>query len=69
MSESAAFHHCEAPRDTVWGMYGSAISECTEHADGSLWVDNGEYGNTVRFCPFCGFEGKWLGQDADDRYV
>jgi hypothetical protein len=38
--------------------YGPAVEDCTEDAAGRLWVGNGEYSSWVRFCPFCGREGK-----------
>lgn len=44
--------------------YGSPGWHCAEHEDGTLWLDNEEYGVRVNFCPFCGFEAKsqieWL---------
>lgn len=47
-------HHCKAPDDQRNGSYGAAVTECIEDEDGNFWVDNGEYQNTVRYCPFCG---------------
>ena len=38
------------------GMYGFAANVCEEHADGTLWIDNGEYSNAVNYCPFCGYK-------------
>lgn len=37
-------------------MWGWAIDCCDEREDGTLWVDNDEYGNQVNYCPFCGYE-------------
>ena len=42
--------------------YGVAIDECYEEG-GKLWVSNGEYANTVSYCPFCGFEIELINQD------
>ncbi len=59
-------HKCEiessdedAPKDgkykTEEKCYGIAVNSCWEE-DGKLWVGNGEYANTVNFCPFCGYK-------------
>lgn len=34
--------------------HGAAVTECTEDADGTLWVGNDEYGSQVNYCPVCG---------------
>lgn len=48
-------HHCNHnPSQLEWGGFGWAIEDCTEHDDGSFWVDNGEYASRVNYCPFCG---------------
>lgn len=44
-------------RDKRW-QYGAAIETCSEYDDGTLWVDNEEYGSPVNFCPFCGYKAK-----------
>lgn len=51
-----SLHKCEGwlPRCGC----GPAIDECVEREDGSLWIDNGEYGSQVAFCPCCGFKAK-----------
>lgn len=69
MTESSHFrslqpHHCRYTDDCMDSMYGAAIYDCKEQPDGSLWIDNGEYASAVRFCPYCGFQGKWLGLNA-----
>ena len=51
---SRDFDKPEDPLEGFWGKYGGAIEQCTEHDDGSLWVDNGEYASCVNYCPFCG---------------
>lgn len=55
------FHHCDVPG--VYFLYGQAIDECQEDADGFLFVSNGEYGSQVNFCPICGYEAKRKIQD------
>jgi hypothetical protein len=42
--------------------YGSAIDQCREFEDGTLWVDNDEYSNRVNFCPYCGYRAQKLMQ-------
>ena len=37
--------------------YGEAVSYCRATSEGVLIVDNGEYANTVAYCPFCGVKG------------
>lgn len=34
--------------------YGVAYGAVDEYEDGTLWIDNGEYGAPVNFCPVCG---------------
>lgn len=61
--ETANLHQCEREQiahDPFVDGHGPAVDRCTERADGSLWVDNGEYGSRVNFCPFCGFKAKAL---------
>ncbi len=38
--------------------FGAAIDQCFEHEDGTLRVDNDEYGSLVNFCPICGYKAK-----------
>ena len=52
------YHLCNAPILSKDYIYGSAINVCVEHEDGTLVVDNGEYGSQVNFCPYCGYEAK-----------
>jgi hypothetical protein len=40
--------------------HGCAVDMCREDDYGRLWVDNGEYGSMVQYCPFCGFKGRNL---------
>ena len=54
-------HACEReqiPHDPNVDGHGPAIERCEEREDGSLWVDNLEYGSRVNFCPFCGYKAK-----------
>jgi hypothetical protein len=51
-------HYCEAPRKAKEYNYGVAIYRCTELEDGTLMVDNDEYGSQVDYCPYCGYEAK-----------
>lgn len=37
---------------------GSAVTECSEDEDGTLWAGNGEYESQVNFCPGCGYKAK-----------
>ena len=46
------FHH------TKCSGWGDAVGACYEKKDGTLWVDNGEYGSQVNFCPYCGYKAK-----------
>jgi len=39
-------------------LYGAAIIECAEDLEGRLFVENGEYGSQVNYCPMCGYEAK-----------
>jgi hypothetical protein len=53
-------HSCSIdvfPMEEVLG-FNVAIYACYEDANGYLWVGNGEAGNVVDFCPFCGYEAK-----------
>lgn len=50
-------HHCTVPRDAADDSL-LAVTDCVEYEDGTLVVDNGEYGNEVNFCPYCGYEAK-----------
>lgn len=50
------FHYCEAPYKFF--LYGPAIDDCFEDADGHLFISNGEYGSQVNFCPVCGYKAK-----------
>lgn len=51
-------HYCTQPKGTKDYIYGVAIYQCTELEDGTLMVDNEEYGSQVNFCPYCGYEAK-----------
>lgn len=53
MTES---HRCEGALPSA--IHGDAFSVAYEQADGSLWVENGEYASQVNFCPYCGFKAK-----------
>ena len=39
-------------------LRGAAIDECFEDEEYNLFVNNGEYGSQVNFCPMCGYEAK-----------
>ncbi len=49
-------HRCTLPKH--FRDHGPAIEECHEDVNGFLYVSNGEYGNFVAFCPFCGMKAK-----------
>lgn len=50
-------HYCEPLDEEIESShYGTAIGTCAEDEYGKLWVDNEEYGNSVNYCPFCGFK-------------
>ena len=51
-------HYCKASRKAKDYIYGVAIYQCTELEDGTLMVDNDEYGSQVDYCPYCGYEAK-----------
>lgn len=60
--DSDSLHNCKLGDDFIYGGYGIAINECwQDEKDGELWVSNGEYSNTVKFCPFCGFSPREVG--------
>jgi hypothetical protein len=52
-------HHCTIPQhlNNAPG-YGAAIMDCLEQEGGFFYASNGEYGNHVSFCPFCGMKAK-----------
>ena len=55
---SRQLHNCKAGDDIEVDRYGIAIDRCWENeSDNKLWVGNGEYENTVNYCPFCGYKG------------
>jgi len=49
-------HSC-ACKGAVEG-WGAAVEVCEEHADGTLWVGNSEYGSQVNYCPQCGYKAR-----------
>lgn len=61
-------HYCKPTTiDTEIWQAGDAIDVCFGDGDGNLWVftrsdgepvGNGEYGNRVNFCPFCGIKSR-----------
>ena len=52
-------HECISDNTIKVADYGVAINECFEsEKDGKLWVTNGEYSNSVNYCPFCGYKSK-----------
>lgn len=62
-TELKELHGCDALElDVKWVdyrvQYGSAVISCVEIGDGRLYVSNGEYGNRVNYCPFCGYKAK-----------
>ena len=34
--------------------YGDAVRMCWTDSHGRMFISNGEYGNQVNFCPYCG---------------
>jgi len=53
MSEIKVKHDCRAEKDTKETGYGLAVDNCYEE-NGKLFITNGEYGQEVKYCPFCG---------------
>lgn len=51
-------HDVEVEFEDYRILYGCAVTECIEYEDGKLYVSNGEYGNRVNYCPFCGYKAK-----------
>ena len=51
-------HYCVLPKGAAEGVWGHAITECSEYLDGRMFVDNDEYESQVNFCPFCGQKAK-----------
>ena len=51
----ATWQEC-ADRQKYFTQCGIAIDLCYEDEAGQLWVENGEYGNRVNYCPFCGYK-------------
>ena len=49
-------HHCVV--HGAKGEFFSAVTECFEKDDGTLWVTNEEYFSSVNFCPQCGYKAK-----------
>jgi len=63
MSCDKMLHDCSVHDvDVEWEeyciLYGGAVIDCLERIDGKLYVNNGEYGNRVNYCPFCGYKAK-----------
>jgi hypothetical protein len=50
------YHYCEV--HCRQHLRGAAIDYCFLDIDGCLFVQNGEYGSQVNFCPVCGYEAK-----------
>lgn len=63
-AEKSELHECNYISKKA-GMFGSAADYCFEKEDGSLWVGNDEYFNTVNFCPFCGYKAQKEGATQD----
>ena len=57
MEDKKENHACSVPDNAIIEGYGIAIDYCSE-SEGKLWVGNGEYCNSVNFCPFCGYSIK-----------
>ena len=49
-------HNCSLPA-SIKGV-AAAVDYCYEDDERRLIVSNGEYGNQVFFCPFCGKEAE-----------
>ncbi len=47
-------HYCSITQHAKRGDNGAAIFSCWTDKNGILWVDNDEYSNEVKYCPFCG---------------
>lgn len=60
-------HYCPCPDGLDDAFWGPAIANCYEDIDGRLWVENGEYGSQVIYCPYCGTKAKSLLGGADDE--
>lgn len=56
------FHYCELPHS--FHLYGPAVEDCFEDEDGRLFVDNGEYGSQVNYCPVCGYKAKIMMEES-----
>lgn len=50
--ENKTKHSCKISQDNF--ERETAIIYCYESEDGYFWVANGEYANTVNYCPECG---------------
>jgi hypothetical protein len=51
-------HYCRLNFPAHPGYWGQAVTHCEEEPNGTLWVQNGEFGSQVNFCPNCGFEAR-----------
>jgi len=60
-------HHCEV--HGAKGEFFSAVTECFEKDDGTLWVTNEEYFSSVNFCPQCGYMAKKLQEMSGEERV
>lgn len=62
-------HECGLLVPQNWGYGSVAVDYCCEDEEGHLSVTNGEYGNYVNFCPFCGFKAKVQVPIPSDRDI
>jgi hypothetical protein len=58
---AAKVHSCdwqEKPHPMLEGegIYGDAVDLCYEDSEGKLWVTNGDRGNQVNYCCWCGYK-------------
>ncbi len=56
--DKATLHRCDMKDAYPEAGYGAAVTTCMEYKDGTLWVDNLEYGTQVNYCPACGFKAR-----------
>ena len=62
-------HECHVNELTTLSDRGEIIDICLEADNGLLWVYTGNGGNTVNYCPFCGFKAKVQGATVFNKEV
>lgn len=58
-------HYCELYQNDYY-QWAPAIELCFEDLDGRLFVENGEYGSQVNYCPQCGYKAR-VGVNSSDN--